>query len=52
MEFYLITSQPKKQKFLSSTIITRAREIKKGLKNKLILQTPYPVRDLRMLRIQ
>ncbi len=38
-------SVKKNKKFLSSTIIRAAREIKKGLKNKLILQTPNPVRD-------
>ncbi len=38
-------SAKKNKKFLSSTIIRGAREIKKGLKTKLILQTPNPVRD-------
>jgi GDPmannose 4,6-dehydratase len=38
-------SVKKGKKFLSSTIIDAAKKIKKGLKKKLILQTPYPIRD-------
>ena len=33
------------KKFLSSEIIRAAKQIKKGVNKKLILQTPYPVRD-------
>ena len=38
-------SSKKGKKFLTSTIINTAKEIKKGLKKKLVLQTPYPIRD-------
>jgi len=38
-------SVKKGKKFLSSTIIDAAKKIKKGLKKKLILQTPYPIND-------
>ncbi len=31
--------------FLTSTIVRTARQIKKGERKKLILQTPYPIRD-------
>ena len=33
------------KKFLSSTIINMAKKIKKGVKKRLVLQTPFPVRD-------
>tara|TARA_B100000989_G_scaffold298490_1_gene288078 strand:- start:5403 stop:6305 length:903 start_codon:yes stop_codon:yes gene_type:complete len=38
-------SVKKGKKFLTSTIINTAKEIKKGVKKKLVLQTPYPIRD-------
>ncbi len=38
-------SSRRKKKFLTSTIINGARNIKKGIKKKLILDTPHPVRD-------
>lgn len=38
-------SSKKGKKFLTSTIINTAKEIKKGVKKKLVLQTPYPIRD-------
>ncbi len=38
-------SAKKGKKFLTSTIINTAKEIKSGIKKKLLLQTPYPVRD-------
>ena len=38
-------SQKKGKNFLSSTIVRIAKKIKKGKAKKLILDTPYPVRD-------
>lgn len=38
-------SEKRSEKFLSSKIINHAKKIEKGLVKKLILETPYPVRD-------
>ena len=38
-------SEMRSEKFLSSKIINHARKIKKGLIKKLVLETPYPIRD-------